>query len=391
MDSIRDGLPEAPATEVDVLVAGLGPGGCMAALTARSLGLSTLGVDVRGRHGNRGRLVVVREKARVLLEGMGLTDITRGRRTTTLRHVEERLRQTLCDATTAPVHASNLASASRPCPAAAFWHTRVAAVEPGPERVLVTLLDEGTGTRRLVSARHLIDATGGRLEALGRPARQHTGARHIVVTAEYATPPWYDGIVGARDPSTGDAYFLIPMRGRTGITAYLDSPPGQGESEAVLTRRFEAIALRLGLVGLRQEVQAVDVAQRLLPSPSIDRVVPVGDAAGTVDLWIGAGMSTAIEDGADTAQLLFRAQRAGSPKAEMRLTREASARAVTRHRRRIWLGRVVVAARPLIIRLWPTLPLDQVTRDALRSPRWLWHGIRVVFGRRPPAPAEGRD
>ncbi|MCB1994682.1 MAG: hypothetical protein KDG57_02190, partial [Rhodoferax sp.] len=110
-----------------------------------------------------------------------------------------------------------------------------------------------------------------------------------------------------------------------------------------------------------------------------------------VDLWIGAGMSTAIEDGADAAEAIARAQRSGDPATEMRLTREASARAVARHKRRIWLGRVVVAARPLIIRLWPTLPLDRVTRDALRSPRWLWQGIRVVFGRRPPAPAEGRD
>lgn len=376
--------PHAPTTttptEVDVLVAGLGPGGCMAALTAHRRGLRVLGTEARGRHGNRGRLVVVRPKAQALLGGVGLTDITRGRRTTTLRHVEERLRQTLCAA-------ADTTDAQRP---ALHWHTRVVALVPGPDHVLATLQADD-GTRHTVRARHVVDATGGKLEALGRTPRRRTGARHIVVTAEYATPPWYDGIVGARDPRSGDAYFLIPMRGRTGITAYLDSPPGDGDSEAVLTQRFEAIAGRLGLRDLRQDVQAVDVVQRLLPAPSTDRVVPIGDAAGTVDLWIGAGMSTAIEDGADAAEAIAHAQRAGDPAAEMRLTREASARAVARHRRRIWLGRVVVAARPLIVRLWPTLPLDQVTRDALRSPRWLWQGIRVVFGRRPPAPAEGRD
>jgi flavin-dependent dehydrogenase len=374
---------EPATTDVDVLVTGLGPGGCMAALTAQRLGLSVLGVEARGRQGNRGRLVVVRPKAQALLSAMGLTDITRGRRTTTLRHVEERLRQTLCTA----ADAAQAVGGQRPT---LLWHTRVAALESGPDRVQVVLEDDA-GRQRTVRARHVVDATGGRLEALGRPPRRRTGARHIVVTAEYATPPWYDGIVGARDPDTGDAYFLIPMRGRNGITAYLDSPPGEGDSEAVLTQRFEAIAQRLGLRDLRQDVQAVDVVQRLLPAPSADRVVPIGDAAGTVDLWIGAGMSTAIEDGADAAQAIARAQHAGDPAAEMRLTREASARAVARHRSRIWMGRLVVAARPLIIRLWPTLPLDQVTRDALRSPRWLWQGIRVVFGRRPPAPAEGRD
>ena len=386
---MQTGQGDEPATtevevrvdmRVDVLVAGLGPGGCMAALTAQRLGLSVLGVEARGRHGNRGRLVVVRPKAQALLSAMGLTDITRGRRTTTLRHVEERLRQTLCTA-------ADAAEAQRPT---LFWHTRVVALEPGHDRVRVTLASDD-GRQHTILARHVVDATGGRLEALGRPPRRRTGARHIVVTAEYATPPWYDGIVGARDPGTGDAYFLIPMRGRNGITAYLDSPPGEGESEAVLRQRFEAIAQRLGLRDLRQDVQAVDVVQRLLPAPSADRVVPIGDAAGTVDLWIGAGMSTAIEDGADAAQAIARAQHAGDPATEMRLTQEASARAVARHRSRIWLGRLVVAARPLIIRLWPTLPLDQVTRDALRSPRWLWQGIRVVFGRRPPAPAEGRD
>lgn len=367
-------------TDVDVLVAGLGPGGCMAALTAQRLGLRVMGVEARGRHGNRGRLVVVRPKAQALLSAVGLTDVTRGRRTTTLKHVEERLRQTLCTA----------ADAATARPPSLHWHARVVALAPDADSVAVTLQDDD-GRQHPVRARHVVDATGGKLESLGRTARTRTGARHIVVTAEYATPPWYDGIVGARDPHTGDAYFLIPMRGRTGITAYLDSPPGEGDSEAVLTQRFEAIAARLGLRDLRQEVQAVDVVQRLLPAPSHDRVVPIGDAAGTVDLWIGAGMSTAVEDGADAAEAIARAQRAGDPATEMRLTREASARAVTRHRRRIWLGRLVVAARPLIIRLWPTLPLEQVTRDALRSPRWLWQGIRVVFGRRPPAPAEGRD
>lgn len=378
--------PTASATEpnltVDVLVAGLGPGGCMAALTAHRLGLSVMAVEARGRHGDRGRLVVMRPKAQALLSALGLSDLTRGRRTTTLRHVEERLRQMLCSA------AESTTSTDRQ-PALA-WNTRVTALASEADAMRVTLRAED-GSVHSVRARHVVDASGGKLEALGRTPRQRTGARHIVVTAEYATPPWYDGIVGARDPHTGDAYFLIPMRGRDGITAYLDSPPGEGDSEAVLTRRFEAVAERLGLRDLRQAVQAVDVVQRLLPVPSADRVVPIGDAAGTVDLWIGAGMSTAIEDGADAAEAIARAQRAGDATTELRLTREASARAVARHRRRIWLGRVVVAARPLIIRLWPTLPLDQVTRDALRSPRGLWQGIRLVFGRRPPAPAEGRD
>jgi flavin-dependent dehydrogenase len=375
--------PSPPLSEVDLLVVGLGPGGCMAALTAQRLGLRVMGVEARDRVGTRGRLVVVRPQAQALLTGLGLNDITGGRRTTTLRHVEECLRQRLCEAAQAPE------GGALPRPAV-HWHTRVTALDSGADHVRVTLQDAEGGTRT-VRARHVVDASGGRLEDLGRTPRVRTGARHIVVTAEYATPPWYEGIAGAHDPRTGDAYFLIPMRGRTGITAYLDSPPGEGESEAALTARFNAIGERLGLRDIVQEVQAVDVVQRLLPTPSPDRVLPIGDAAGTVDLWIGAGMSTAIEDGDDAARAIAQAQRCGDAAEELRLTREASARAVARHKARIWLGRVVVAARPLVIRMWPKRSLETLGRDEVSSPRWLWQGIRVVFGKRPEAPVGGRD
>jgi len=327
--------------------------------------------------------VVVRPQAQALLTALGLHDITRGRRTTTLRHVEECLRQRLC----AAAEARGASALPRP---AVHWHTRVTAVVPHDDHVQVRLQGPD-GTEHEVRARHVVDASGGRLEDLGRTPRVRTGARHIVVTAEYATPPWYEGIAGAHDPGTGDAFFLIPMRGRTGITAYLDSPPGEGESETVLRERFEAIAQRLGLRDIVQEVQAVDVVQRLLPVPSPDRVLPIGDAAGTVDLWIGAGMSTAIEDGDDAARAIAQAQRCGDAAEELRLTREASARAVARHKARIWLGRVVVAARPLVIRMWPKRSLDTLGRDEVSSPRWLWQGIRVVFGKRPEAPVGGRD
>ena len=44
-------VEEAGLAEVDVLVAGLGPGGCMAALLAHQAGLSTLAVEAEGiRH-----------------------------------------------------------------------------------------------------------------------------------------------------------------------------------------------------------------------------------------------------------------------------------------------------------------------------------------------------
>ena len=68
-------------------------------------------------------------------------------------------------------------------------------------------------------AGYLIDATGGRLEPLGLPARRAYGPRHLVVTTEFETEPWFDGIAGARDTASREALILVPMRGRQSVTA----------------------------------------------------------------------------------------------------------------------------------------------------------------------------
>ena len=86
---------EAPMDRVDVLVAGLGPGGCAAALAARAQGLSTLAVEAHGPQATRSQLVLVRPGAQAALRQLGLPDVTEGRRTTTIRHVETRLRAAL--------------------------------------------------------------------------------------------------------------------------------------------------------------------------------------------------------------------------------------------------------------------------------------------------------
>ena len=62
-----EGAAMTEVTEVDVLVAGLGPGGCMAALLAHRQGLSTLAVEARGPEASRMRLVLVRPRAQELL------------------------------------------------------------------------------------------------------------------------------------------------------------------------------------------------------------------------------------------------------------------------------------------------------------------------------------
>jgi 2-polyprenyl-6-methoxyphenol hydroxylase-like FAD-dependent oxidoreductase len=387
-------VEEAGLAEVDVLVAGLGPGGCMAALLAHQAGLSTLAVEARGPEASRMRLVLVRPRAQELLRQIGMADITQGRRTSTIKQVEERLRAALVDAaaaTTASTTQSADAS-SQPAAIGVAWHTRLTALDVQPDRVVVTLRDEAGGRQRRVAARHLIDATGGRLEAIGRPARRTVGPRHVVVTAEFETAPWFDGIVGAHDGATREALILVPMRGRVGITAYLDTPPGSRAEPEALLRRFDEVAARLALVHPRQPPLAVDVVQRVLARASHDRVVPIGDSAGTVDLWLGAGMSTAIEDAWDAAQGIAAAQREPTPRAEQARTRAASQRIVARHRSRMRMGRLMVFARPLLVRLWPGLPWQDIRRDVLRSPRGLWQGMRLLAGRRPPdaskAPAE---
>lgn len=366
-----------PTETVDVVVAGLGPGGCVAALQLHAKGLSTLAVEARGPEATRARLVLVRPRAQELLAGIGMADITQGRRASTIQQVEQRLRSELMRRAAAPAPAAGVAALG------VAWHTRVVALANEADHVRVTLRDEPSGAQRVVRARHLVDATGGRLEPLGRTARVTTGPSHLVATAEYEAEPWFDGIAGVCDPRSREALILVPMRGRVGVTAYLDAPPGGCQDGAALVERFESLASRLGLGTPRVPALVVDVVQRALARPSRDRVVPIGDSVGTVDLWLGAGMSTAIEDGFDAADGVAAAQRAATPREQLAATCCASRRIFVRHRSRMRWGRLMVAARPLLVHLWPTLPLADVDRGAVRSPRGLWPALRLVAGRRP--------
>jgi len=370
----------AAMAEVDVVVAGLGPGGCAAALAARAEGLTTLAVEGRGPQATRSRLVLVRPGAREVLRQIGLPDITQGRRASTIRHMEEGLRNALADAAGQPGAACD---ATATTPLALCWYTRVVGLQPGPAGVVVTLLDQATGQERTVLARHVVDATGGRLEPLGRPARVATGPSHLVATAVFDTPPWFDGIAGTRDTVTHEALVLVPMRGRGSVTAYLDALPGGRTDREVLVRRFEEVTRRLALGMPREDVLVVDVVQRLLKRPSTDRVLPIGDSVGTVDLWLGAGMSTAIEDALDAARGIAAAQRAPRVAEELALTGATSARILVRHRSRMRSGRLMLAARPLLVRLWPAVRLEDVRREAVYCPALLWPAMRLIAGRRP--------
>lgn len=365
-------MDAAPAV-LDLLVVGLGPGGCAAALAAHLQGLRTLAVEARGPEATRSRLVLVRPGAQDVLRRIGLPGVTHGRRASTIRHIEGSLREAL----TSRAAASDTLSLC--------WHTRVTALEQTPDHVRVSLFDATCGQPRTVHARHVIDASGGRLEPLGRPERERRGPQHIVATAEYETPPWFDGIAGVRDPASGEALVLVPMRGRTSITAYLDAPPGRATDPAALVQRFEAVTQRLAMGTPREPVLAVDVVQRLLRQPCSDRVLPIGDSVGTVDLWLGAGMSTAIEDAFDAAQGLAIAQGLAPAARELAHTRRTGAGILARHRARKRQGQWMLALRPLLVRLWPAVPLHTVQREAVGCPRLLWPAMRLVVGRRPQA------
>lgn len=371
----------AEAPSVDLLVAGLGPGGCAATLAARAEGLRTLAVDARGPEAQRSQLVVVRPGAQAALERLGMPHISEGRRTTSIRHIENRLRAEL--AAQAPTDGQT------PKPVALCWHTSVVGLDVGADAVLVTLRDEASGARRTVKARHVVDATGGRLEPLGRAARLRTGPSHLLIAAEYAVPPWFEGVVGVRDPQSQELVLLFPSWGRKGVHAYIDTPAGPrfAGDAAGLVQRFEAIAERLALGPPRQPVEAIDLCQRALARPSVDRVVPVGDAVGSVDLMLGAGMSTAIEDGIEAACGIAAAQREGSPAREMALTLALSRRVFARHRATGWRGRLMLALRPVLARGWPAAPLSSIDRASVGPPPLLWPAIRFLFGRRPKPPA----
>ncbi len=357
-------------------MAGVGPGGCAAALAAAQAGLRTLAVDARGPEPLRSQLVLVRPGARRALDSLGLPDLTEGRRTTTIRQVETRLRAALAEAAAR--------SEGTAAPLQVHWHTGIVALQVGAERVLVSLRDEASGHTRQVSARHVVDASGGRLEALGRPARERAGPNHWVLIAEYGTPPWWGpGLVGVRDARRHDMYLLYPTWHRQTVIAYFDAHPGRAVNTQNLARCFDDIAAGLDLGPPLQPVVCVDVMQRRLMKPSRDRVLPIGDAVGTVDVLLGAGMSTAIEDGADVGHAVAAAQRAGSSAAEMALTRQASARILARHRRSMRHGRLLLWARPLVEWVWPKARLPEVDRSIPGPPPLLWPAVRFVYGRRP--------
>ncbi len=362
-------------SQVDVLVAGLGPGGCAAALAARAAGLTTLGIEPRGRAATRSQLILVRPAARAALGQIGLPDVTEGRRTTTIQQVESRLRE-----------AAIAAADGGAGPLQLGWQHRLVALDMHADHVLASVLDEASGQVQPVRARHLIDATGGRLEALGRPARVRQGPSHHVITAQYATPPWFEGIVGLRDAARHEFYLLFPTWGRHGVIAYLDSPPGRPVDTAALLQRFEALALALGLGTPTQPVIAVDVYQRGLPRASRDRVVPIGDAVGTVDALMGAGLSMSIEDAVDAARGIAAAQTQGAPAREQAVIDKLNAAIHRRHRAGIRGGRLLLLTRPVLERAWPQAQPGAVTRASVGPPPLLWPTIRFVFGRRPQQP-----
>lgn len=361
---------------LDLVVAGLGPGGAAAALAARQAGLAVLAVEARGPEAKRAQLILVRPGARAALARIGFADITEGRRTTTIRHVENRLRGAL----EAPPGSA---------PFAHRWHTSVVALHEAHDHVRVTLRDEADGCLREVRARHVIDASGGRLDVPGRAPRRRMGPSHWVITAEYAAPPWFEGIVGLHDRATHELCMLFPTWGRRGVIAYLDAQPDPSGGEGDGTRlagRLAAIATGLGLGAPLYPAWAVDVVQHLLPGPTSGRIVPIGDAVGTVDVLTGNGMSTAIEDAVATVEALCVAQRVPTPAAEAALMPAVHAAVYRRHRRAMWRGRVVLAVRPVLERIWPAAVLPHVQRASLGPPPLLWPMVRVVFGKRPAVP-----
>ena len=187
----------------------------------------------------------------------------------------------------------------------------------------------------------------------------------MVVTAEFAAPPWFDGIVGVRDRASREICILFPTWQRRSVIAYLDSLPGSQVDAADMVRRFDGLAQRLALGAPMQPPLAVDVYQRVLPRPTGDRVVPVGDAIGNVDVLWGAGLSNAIEDGVDAGFALAAAQRRGSTDAEMALTRDLGQRLFRRHHQTIRRGRLILALRPVMERLWPAFQEIDTSSGAL--------------------------
>jgi 2-polyprenyl-6-methoxyphenol hydroxylase-like FAD-dependent oxidoreductase len=363
-------------TRVDLLVAGLGPGGCATALAARMAGLNTLAVEPRGLAATRSRLILIRPAAREALRQIGLPDITEGRRTTTIQHVETQLRAAVVAA----------AGQATERPLRLGWHHKVTALEMQGDHVLASLLDESSGQVQRVAARHLVDASGGRLETLGRPARLRMGPSHHVISAQYAAPPWFEGIVGVRDPLRHEFYLLFPTWGRQGVIAYFDAPPGRPVDTDALLERFEGVAQNLGLGAPSQPASTYDVYQRGLQRPCSDRVVPIGDSVGTVDALLGAGLSMSIEDAVDAARGIAKAQAETTPQREGATIAELGARIHARHRAGMRQGRLLLLTRPLLERAWPKATLPDVTRASVGPPPLLWATIRLVFGRKPQPP-----
>jgi len=384
-------MPEPPSDAtpkvVDLLVVGLGPGGCAAALAAHQHGLRTLAIEARGIEATRSRLILVRPAARVALRRLGLPDVTEGRRTTTIQQVETRMREAVMAAAAAggPPASASVAPAAGSSPLSLRWHTRLTALDVQPDHVRATLHDEASGAVEQVVARHLVDASGGRLEPLGRPARVRRGPGHRIVTAQYAAPPWFEGIVGVRDRERGELYLLFPTWGRHGVIAYHDAPPDRCTDPDALLARFEAVARGLQLGEPMQPVTAVDVFQRALERPSRDRVLPIGDAVGTVDVLWGAGLSSSIEDGIDAIEGIVAARAEATPRREAARLRAASARIFARHRHILRQGWLMLMLRPLLARAWPTGTLPDIDRSVPGPPPLLWPAVRVVFGRRPQA------
>lgn len=201
------------------------------------------------------------------------------------------------------------------------------------ERVVVETAGGEESARVLVAADGLASPVRGR-EGLEAPA---PGPARFGLRRHFALRPWTDA-VEVHFAGGAEAYVTPAGPGRVGV-AFLFEREAPGGFEGLLSR-FPRLRERLGAAPPDGEPRGAGPLRRRASALAADRVVLLGDAAGSLDPITGEGLSVSLEAAADLARLLPEAlaRHAGR---ETFLPYERAARA--RHRRQAAVAGLVLA------------------------------------------------
>jgi FAD binding domain len=321
----------SPGPAYDVLVAGAGPSGTVASLLLAEAGLRVGVVEARGPSGTRANVVQLGRQSLEVLEHTGMADGLRG----AWPEQPDELGRHHSIASIENAGRGRFGAAG----SEAHYGTPVTAATSTPDGVAVAVRDAATGAEHVVSARYLLNTTGGRLGENKVTLQAADGSTSVVDIAPVVvsdlnrlviqrypyqphTPKGSHFRTGSVvDPATGErrrVKFNVMQNPRDGAIAVSKQPPwstadsDEGVRDLFTTAQIDggggvaAMQADLGPVGAPT---VVPHRHQVAPTARVGNVISLGDAVTRVDTRTGWGTNAGIEDALRAARAVISAIR----------------------------------------------------------------------------------